>query len=201
MKIIKSLLKISIPLTLVLIFISCGKSNVRNYKEQVPIDKTVHNFHGEDIGMTQTVTTEFKWSAPQGWILEKSKSKLRIATFFIRQNNKNAICTLIPLHGDGGGLSANVRMWYGTLTGKDISDTKLKVFLKEQKKFKTSSGYKGVLIDFLKTESKDILTSMLISIVTFPKKTLFIKLTGDKDILLSNRDKFISLSKSIEMVK
>ncbi len=201
MKIIKSLLKISIILGMTLIFISCGKNDVRNYKEQIPDNKTGHNFHGENTGLTQTVTKEFRWSAPKGWILENSKSKLRIATFSIRQKKMNAICTLIPLHGDGGGLDANVRMWYGTLTGKDISDNKLNIFIKEQKRFKTLSGRKGVLIDLLKTESKDNTTSMLISVITFPRKTLFIKMTGDKDILRSNKDKFINFSKSIKMGK
>lgn len=200
---IKRLLFITVLfVVLSLVVISCGKEKIRNYSEETPQKEQVsqENFHdrsGQDLEVRQNIM----WDTPSGWTPVDTKSRLRIATFSVKLDDKKAECTIIPLHGNGGGLIPNTRMWYGTVTGKDISDNELNEFLKAKKEFKTLSGLDGIFIDFTGTISKNGDFSMMISVITLPEKTLFIKLSGDKSVIINNRDKFMKLSESVRIVK
>lgn len=198
MKIKNSTLKLTILIALSIVLTYCGKKNdVRSYSEEIPKNEPSKSFHAQNIPLPDKIQSKIKWNTPAGWILEHSKSKLRIATFSVKLNKKEAVCTLIPLYGDGGGLTPNIRMWYGTLTGNDIKESELKDFIKKQKDFITSSGLKGILIDFLNVKSKTPDLSMLVSVITLPQKTLFIKMSGTRSLLEKNRNKFLEFSKSI----
>ena len=192
------------PIVLILIFLvsACGKSeDVRNYTEE-PVNTTqVDNLkiHGNVPEMK--APNDIKWNTPSGWESVKSDSRMRIATFSVKSGNEAALCTLIPLRGDGGGLAPNVNMWYSALTGEKPVEKKLGEFLKEQKKFKTSTGFDGILIDFLGVSSKEGKNSMLVSVITLNNRTLFIKFSGSKKIIENNRNKFLALSKSIRLSK
>ncbi|MEN8223692.1 MAG: hypothetical protein ABFR36_10630, partial [Acidobacteriota bacterium] len=65
-------------------------------------------------------------------------------------------------------------------------------------KFKTRSNNEGILIDFTTMTGKESDLSIIVSIISFPEKSLFIKLSGDPEVLRNNKDKILKLSKSIE---
>ncbi|MCK5005304.1 MAG: hypothetical protein KAS21_09460, partial [Candidatus Aminicenantes bacterium] len=56
----------------------------------------------------------------------------------------------------------------------------------------------GTFIDFTDITGKESDLSIVVSIINFPGKTLFIKLNGDKKVVKNNIDKIFKLSKSIE---
>ena len=108
--------KYSLPVILLtiifLIFsISCGKKNeVRSFKEEITEKKHAMESHGHGMNVPGAIETNIKWDTPEGWTSIKTESKLRLATFSVKEGDREAICTIIPLSGDAGGMKANVQM-------------------------------------------------------------------------------------------
>ncbi|MEN8155205.1 MAG: hypothetical protein ABFR75_14410, partial [Acidobacteriota bacterium] len=164
--------------TLVFFSISCGKKNeVRSFKEEiVEKEKPAMTGHGHGMDIPGATKTNIKWDTPDGWTSIKTESKLRLATYSVKSGNKEAVCTIIPLSGDAGGLKANVQMWFASIAEEEPSDSAIDEFIAKQKKFKTRSNNEGILIDFTTMTGKESDLSIIVSIITFPEKSLFIKL-------------------------
>ncbi len=196
--------KYSLPVILLIIIfsifsISCSKKDeVRSFKEEITDKKPVVDSHGHGMNVPGATETNIKWDTPEGWISIKTESKLRLATYSIKAGDKEAICTIIPLSGDAGGLKANVQMWLASIAEKELSESEVDNFISKQKKFKTRSNNDGIFIDFTDVTGKEFDLSIAVSIINFPGKTLFVKLNGDKEVVRKNIDKIFKLSKSIE---
>ena len=196
--------KYSLPVILLtiifLIFsISCGKKNeVRSFKEEITEKKPAMESHGHGMNVPGAIETNIKWDTPEGWTSIKTESKLRLATFSVKEGDREAICTIIPLSGDAGGMKANVQMWLASIADREHSESEVDNFISKQRKFKTRSNNEGTFIDFTDITGKESDLSIVVSIINFPGKTLFIKLNGDKKVVKNNIDKIFKLSKSIE---
>ena len=143
------------------------------------------------------VTTEqgdkkFSWQKPAHWQVEESKG-LRLATFTI---NNQIVCTLIPLSRDGGGLKANIQRWSSQLALR-LTPQQVQSFIDSKIDFKTKTNLSAAFLDFNPLVANENKLSMLVTIITTPKSTLFIKMTGSKKLLEKQRDPFISFCKSI----
>ncbi len=195
----KSLPVILLSLLSIIFLVSCGnKNDVRSFKETIPENvRSDANTHGQGMNVPVIPSTEIKWDTPEGWTNIKTESKLRLATYSIKSGEKEAICTIIPLSGDAGGLKANIQMWLSSISGKDLSGNELEEFILKQKKFRTKSNNGGIFIDLTGMTDKGSDLSIIVSVIDLSDKTLFIKLSGDRDIVKSNLDKILSLSKSI----
>ncbi len=184
-----------------LLITSCNKDDkVKSYKEEIKVEKipqSIQNHaHGEDIpGKPES---NIKWESPEGWVSIKTDSKIRLATYSVKSGSKEAVCTIIPLSGDGGGLKANILMWLSGLIQKEFSEVELNNFISEQKQFITSDNHKGIFIDFTTITGKESDLSMLVSVIELSGKTLFIKFSGATEIVTKNKEKLFKLSKSIK---
>ncbi len=197
--------KYSLPVILfVFIFliftVSCGKKNeVRSFKEEIAEkEKPAMTGHAHGMNVPGATKTELKWDTPNGWTSIKTESKLRLATYSIKSGEKEAVCTIIPLSGDAGGLKANVQMWSASIADKEPSESEIDEFISKQKKFKTKSNNEGIFIDFTTITGKESDLSIIVSMITLPGKTLFIKMSGDPEVLRLNRAEILKLSESIE---
>lgn len=197
-----SLLVIFLVVVFILSSFACNKKDeVRSYKEKIEKKDVPSGFHGNGSVESAAPESNIKWETPDGWQLAKNSSKLRIATYSFRSENGEAICTLIPLSGDGGGITANAQMWLSTLKKEEIKEADIKKFISKQKKFRTSDNHEGVFLDFMEITGKESGQSMIVSIITLHGKTLFIKFSGDTSLVNQNREKLMSLSKSIKIGK
>ncbi len=205
-------MKKSIILSIVLVvfsvifLISCNDSgkvrksteeNVETVKKE-EVNKTVSP-HG-NMMTKPTKQVDYKWDVPKGWEVGKSTSNIRLATYEIKEGKSEALCTIIPLLGDGGGLEANVNLWLEQVGIKmDLNTNEFKEFISKCLKFKTNSGFDVIMIDTSIVKQKELSESLLVSMVKVNEYTVFIKLKGEKSILLNNKDKFISLTKSLKV--
>lgn len=220
---LKSTLVVSIVAVLALLFaVSCGDGGeVRKYKEKAPVavekqEKTsphgsmsVPKASGKMPGMGKAKAgAHFKWETPEGWQEDKTGSGFRLATFNVKSGEASATCTIIPLSGNAGGLKANVSRWLGQVTSKaghmdpmlaEGDDSTVKKLLEKQEKFVTKAQFHGVFVDFTPVTAKDTDNSILVSMISVSGSTVFVKMTGPKSILVANRDKFRTLSKSFNM--
>ena len=178
------------------VFKNCeNNSKVRNYKEKISDDKidSKVQIKGEDRQFEV-----LEWKIPDGWI-EKKGSGFRLATFSIQSSEKEATCTIIPLRGDGGGLKPNVLRWLNQLgIGMDSGD-ELNRFISKQKKFKTSGNLSALFVDFTPLTHLKSDISMFVSVVSLQDTTVFVKMRGEKSFLIKNRDKFVSLCRSLKI--
>jgi hypothetical protein len=203
-------LLVILPVILMLVAAGCdGGGTVRKYKEKKPPMETAASPHGKMMPPTPQPPSmgdahahtgaHFKWETPEGWDEKKDSSGFRLATFTIKSDGKEALCTVIPLPGEAGGVKANVTRWLGQVAGKsDIpaTDEMIKKILDQQETFLTKGGYPAVLIDFTPETPKPTDPSIIATIIKVGGSSVFVKMTGEKSLLANNKSKFKSLCHS-----
>lgn len=139
----------------------------------------------------------FSWDTPQGWSREQKTSGMRLAAFSIKSQDKESLCTIIPLKGAAGGIRANVMRWLGQINvNMEPGSEKLEKFLSAGEDFRTKGGFPAVMIDFTTITPRPEDRSILATVITLQDSTIFIKMTGEKSHLVENKEKFKALSKS-----
>ncbi|NIM10716.1 MAG: hypothetical protein GTO45_01915 [Candidatus Aminicenantes bacterium] len=189
-------------LMLVLVGISCdsGSSKVRKYKEKNPTVKPVTPTPATPRPTAPTgqqAGAHFQWETPEGWNENRAASGMRLAAFTIKSNNKESICTIIPLRGEAGGLKANVTRWLGQITTTmQLSSHTVETLLKSREKFLTKGQFPAVLIDYTPVTPLPSDKSILVSVITVNGNSIFIKMMGEKSHLMENKKKFKALCQS-----
>jgi len=182
--IILGIITLTIPLT------NCNKEGeVRTFKEK--------NQPLQEQSPQQPIEIGFTWQTPEGWKAE-GPSGLRLATLSIREEEGEAICTIIPLKQDGGGLKPNIVRWLAQLNLELNDDITLEQFIQNQRQFQTVAKLPATFIDFTPLAKNKTDVSMLITLIQLKEQTLFIKLKGKLAVLLSIKDSFYSFSKSFK---
>jgi hypothetical protein len=175
-----------------LILASCdGGDSIRSYEEETP--------QAQSKTVEHVPNNQLKWDTPEGWVQEANKSSMRLATFTVGANDSETICTIVPLKGEAGGLKANVLRWLGQLKIQLQSEKELNDFLEQKIQFTTKGEFPGVLVDFTSLTQKADDTSMLVGIVKVSDTSLFVKMSGARDILAANRPALETLCKSIHI--
>ncbi len=190
-------------LAVLLLFVSCDKGGkVRKYKEKVPGKKTTTAAPAK-----QKVPAEpgakaghYHWDTPEGWREVPKTSSMRLATFAIKSQGKEAICTIIPLRGEAGGLKANVTRWLGQVAGSTgpPGDTVIRL-LDKQESFLTKGQFPAVLIDYTIVTSNPSDRSIMVTVITVHGNSVFIKMMGEKSLLKKNKTKFKALCQSFTL--
>ncbi|MCX6579535.1 MAG: hypothetical protein NT166_05065 [Candidatus Aminicenantes bacterium] len=193
-------LSFALTLTLLLV-VSCGKGEkVRKYKEK----------EKETAPASGAMTTpgagaahpHFQWKTPEGWSEDKTSSGFRLAAFTIEsKNNKaKALCTIVPLQGEAGGLKANVERWLGQISGETAPPAgAVDKLMQAQEKFLAGEKFPAVLIDFTAVTPKTMDNSILVAVISINGNSIFIKITGEKSLLSENKDKFKALCQSFTL--
>ncbi len=197
-------------LPMLLIFAGCAEQEVpkRHYQEFIveasPATPATgdphHHAHMTDIPLPAQAppvqSAEFEWDTPEEW-REEPGAGMRVATLHIDGDTEQAECTLIVLAGDTGGLQANIERWMEQVGIAPPSGYAMGTYLDELERFETAGGDAGLLVDFDPFVDDASATSTLVGIIERGEETLFVRLTGSKGLLASERDRFVSLCKSI----
>lgn len=187
-----------------LFLVSCDSGEqVRQYTEESPaspMTRTTGEVPGASGDIRNQRSGKLLWDTPIGWREEQKPSTMRLASFTIKDDRGEAICTVIPLKGDGGGLKLNVIRWLDQLNIKLSSESEVDSFIGRQQRFNTSGGLPAVFVDFTAlSPSTDTGTSILVGIVTLEGATVYVKMTGDASLLKTRKDRFLSLLKSLKI--
>lgn len=144
--------------------------------------------------------TALLWETPKEWV-EKKGSGLRLATFNGTNPKAMVETSIVSLGGQAGGVEANVTRWIQQL-GLNVPDTqKLNDFINQQEHFSTSSSLPITVIDLTQLQDKNPANSpsMVAAIIDKKDTQIFIKMTGEKQAVLQNRDTFKKFIKSIRL--
>ena len=127
---IRANLKVMPPVAALMLLatVGCGRDNVRVYNVDTneavavtPPPMTAPAAMGSGMPATMPAglpvpdsssLPALKYTVPTGW-QEKPATQMRVASFTIVENGKQADVSVVPLGGMGGGDSANVNRWAG----------------------------------------------------------------------------------------
>ena len=147
---------------------------------------------GMDMGMGSR--PRMSYEVPAGWS-ESPASAMRVASFKIEKDGKQADFSVIPLAGQAGGEAANVNRWRGQAGLGPLEEADLKKTAEAVK----VAGDAAELYDISGTNpgSGD---SMRILCVIQHRDGLawFYKLSGDADLVASQKPALLAFLKSVE---
>ncbi|MFC2155575.1 hypothetical protein ACFLRB_03670 [Acidobacteriota bacterium] len=189
----KKCLVFSSLLLLLLLFFGCDKGReVRKYQKK-ETSQTAKTTPGQ---------VQFQWDVPQGWEESRTTSGMRLASFSVKSQGGESLCTIIPLKGTAGGIRANVIRWFGQINAKmEPGNDDLEKFLAGGEEFRTKGNFPAFLYDFTGLTRGQEDQSILVTIITFRDSSIFIKMTGKKTQLIKNKSKFKSLSQSFRLAR
>lgn len=186
---VSTTLSVALAVTLLLV-VFCGRGEkVRKYKEK---EKEAAHPH-------------FQWKTPEGWAEDKTSSGFRLAAFTIKSQDREtkALCTIVPLQGEAGGLKANIERWLGQISGDTVPPAgTVDKLLQAQEKFLVGGAggqFPAVLIDFTPVTSKPTDASILAAVITVNGNSVFIKMIGEKSQIIENKEKFKALCQSFTL--
>lgn len=185
-----------LPVILLGAFMVCCESDtgIRSYEREVSAREGSIQESNETNAPPSGVLT---WEAPKGW-QENRESGIRLTSFITEPENRRGLCTVVILKGDGGGLRANVQRWMAQLDLLPASGDIPNGFLSGQKKFNTGGGFPARFIDFTSLGDSGDSTSMLVTMISLPDETLFVKMVEKKQFLIQRRDGFLALCQSFK---
>lgn len=140
------------------------------------------------------------WTTPEGWT-ESPPSQMRLIDFKIGPAQE-VECYLTAMPGTAGGLAANLNRWrtqmgQAPLTEEEIEKLPRKSLLGTPSHFLSIDGeFKGV-----GAETGQAGFRMLGMIQQAPELTIFVKMTGPKDIVEKNTAAFEAFCASVQFRK
>jgi len=183
----------------VLMFTSCERSiTSREYEEIVTAPPSnPHDFMRSMPNLAeQQLSSSLSWEVPRGWS-EVKGTGMRLVTF--RDQNGTIECSIISLGGQAGGLRSNVTRWMGQINIDVPADDQFNEYLSRQKTLKTKGGFPMTIIDLSELSDGQRNPSMIAAIAEFEDKTIFVKMTGSRKDVVSNRKQFTSLCQSLAL--
>lgn len=133
------------------------------------------------------------WDIPSGWE-DHGSSGIRIATFRVAGQE----CTILSFPGDVGGDEANLRRWLGQLNQSASAETVARLTASAATG-QTASGFDIRYYDFSVVLPADAAQSTLAGIIPVGEQTVFVKLTGDANVLAAQKSAFEALCRSIRL--
>ena len=125
---------------------------------------------------------------------------MRLVTF--KSEGENPVtCTIVSLGGIAGGLEENVGRWAQQINIQ-LDEEEFQDFLKKTQTIELSSGMVLSLVDFTQLQQDDEPSreSMVGAILNLEDvSTVFLKMTGTKQAIINNRERFVKLCQSIRL--
>ena len=178
----------------ILVVVACTRQpHVREYDEVViKPSPVVAAFDGSGAG--SVAVGPLVWQTPLAW-QELPGDGIRLAAFLLEQGDRRAETTVVMLGGAAGGVEANVVRWLDQL-GLQLADEELAQFLAAGETVAARDGMRLTLFDFtrLATTGGD---SMLAAVGSVLDQTLFVKMSGDGDLVAAARGDFLRLVGSL----
>jgi hypothetical protein len=140
------------------------------------------------------------WNTPEGWT-ENPPSQMRLIDFKIGPKQE-VECYVSAMPGPAGGLSANLNRWRSQMGQPPLSEEEIeklprKTFLGSPAQFLSVDGdFKGV-----GAESAQSGYRLMGLIQQAPELTIFVKMTGPKDLVEQNTAAFDAFCASVQFRK
>ncbi len=137
------------------------------------------------------------WSAPQGWV-QAPERPMREVTFVFGDDSA-AECYVAVLHGDGGGLVANLNRWLNQFSQSGLSEEEVAALPRvsmlgtEAVIIEAEGDYTGMVGDVLPD------AALLGAVCPMPEFTVFVKMTGPASDVLAERDAFLAFCESLQL--
>jgi hypothetical protein len=137
---------------------------------------------------------QLQYVLPAGWE-KKVPSQMRVASFGISEDGKNADVSVIPLGGMAGNDPANVNRWrgqvgLGSLADADVARLAEKVAVGDQP---------ADLYDLAGTNPANGAAERILGVILHRDDTAwFFKMTGDADLVEKQKSAFVSFLKSVQ---
>ena len=135
-----------------------------------------------------------QWTAPESWIKDAQPSPMALASFTVTQGDAKALVTITPLAGDAGGTLANVNRWRGQVGLDAIQSIEQQPMTPIENEHVLAG-----LIDLSAPDGVDArFERMFIGMIPRLEddSTWFIKMTGPKDLMQTQRDQFLNFIES-----
>lgn len=151
--------------------------------------------HPELSGNEAPSGPKLKWKTPAGWTVTPP-GEMRAASFnFKGQNGKQADVSVIPLPGKAGGDEANVNRWRGQVALPELPTAELKKTAEEVKVGEVGAS----LYDVSGTNTSSGEPIRILGVIHHREGTAwFFKMTGDDQVVASQKPAFIEFLSSIE---
>jgi hypothetical protein len=131
---------------------------------------------------------KLKYTLPDGW-QEKTPTEMRVASFGISENGKNADVSVIPLGGMAGGDLPNVNRWRGQVGLQPLADADLQKLAEKVE----VAGQPADLYDTAGTDQR------IVGVIFHrDDATWFFKMTGDADLVEKQKPAFVAFLKSFQ---
>lgn len=131
--------------------------------------------------------SDLSWDLPDGWV-ERAGSGMRAAEFAPAEP-VDAIATLISLPGMAGALEANVARWRGQVGLPATGGAAPRVIRGE-----LPFAFVNLVPE---SEEAGQPQSTMAAVYELPQRTLFLKFTGDTDVLIRHKLDFLELAGSL----
>lgn len=139
-------------------------------------------------GMGGAEDRGFTWELPEGWS-QGPDSPMRLATFLI-QSDPRAECVLSTLHGDAGGLEANVNRWRGQLGQPPLTPEEIAA-LPRWPVLGADAAVVEAAGPYTSMGGGTIDDALLLGVVCpMEGSTFFVKMTGTRAALEAERERF-----------
>jgi hypothetical protein len=135
-------------------------------------------------------TSPITYTKPEGWQETKDSggAGMRVATLIVREGDKTAEITVIPLGGEAGGLASNVQRWREQIGLGPIDPEKLR----EETKAVEIAGKPAAYIDLVGPQKR-----ILAAAVPQGGLTWFFKMTGPSDLVGVQKTAFEAFVRSV----
>ena len=137
---------------------------------------------------------KFKWKMPEGWTATPP-GEMRVASFRVQKDGKQADVSVIPLPGTAGGDAANVNRWRGQVALPALPTDELKKTAERVK----IGDQPGELYDLSGTNTSSGDPLRILAVIQHRDGTAwFFKMTGDPQLVGEQKPAFIEFLKSFE---
>lgn len=140
---------------------------------------------------------KLKYTMPDGW-KEKPLTQLRVASFTVTDDNKEAEVSVIPLSGISGGDAANVNRWRSQIEMKQVDEETIK----KSAEAVEIAGQTGALYDLLGTGPCSGEPERILGAILHTSETAwYFKMTGAADLVAKQKANFTAFLKSVKFEK
>lgn len=144
------------------------------------------------------VKAPLSWRTPNGWS-EVVGGRMRLVTFRSKDSTKPIECTIVSLGGRAGGLKSNIVRWMNQVNIAIPPDDQLQSFVDGLETIGAQGGFSLKVVDLTSLVDGGQLPSMISAVAQLSDMTVFVKMTGNKNALIENRDQFKTLCKSLKI--
>jgi len=138
-----------------------------------------------------------KFEAPKGWEQDKTQRVMRLLTFFVKENGKQAEVSVLKLGKDNiGPLLANVNRWRAQVGAPPVAEVNEKDLPKV-----TIGGKEAYFFEFAGPDEKEPQKRMFLTMGVRGEDVYFFKITGDAALVAAQKDAFNQFLKSVEFAK